>query len=664
MQLLGGALGIGLLFFIPGLGLSYAISPRGLRGDLRLALAPAASIATTGLLSTALAAAHQLAALQVIVGSSILTVVFVVVGLARGARPLGIRTPPFAELVLAVALVVALGAVTYAGTRSAIQSAIPAATTTWYYIGLAHQMAREGGIPADSPEWGRRRPYQVDYVLATSHLAAYELVTDTVGRSDRLYRLAWIGALWASLWLVARTFATRWSTAVVTLVLAGASTWLLWKFASYRPENVAFVMVLAAAFCLGRGLRHPDRRGWLVLSGILSVGVFLAHAEMFAMLGVAAVATSASWLAISGLSARAIRRAISGVFVIGLGGIAAYVALSAAAGEPRWFPTGDAGTLAGHGPDPTWELYRLITGQPEGTPAPGSPFDPYVLQPLVVRPLLGLWLSSPLGGFVGGVLVAGAVALLPRLHRRDRAQLAFGVAFSLLVLAGSLIVWYAAETYIPGRVGPLRLLGFAWVGILVAVAAFTRPALRQLAGRPAPGTSGRPAAGGRRLAFARAVVSCGTALLVLAASLLQAPPIPVSQASPQGVRALEWVDRHAEPGSRLLLNGYTDGIVGALTRLNGVLDGRATYLENPAWMRETFAVLGSARDFFSGEPSSILDQYDVDYLLVATDEPRGLGITGATFRISRREMNALAERYGLLPVRDFRFGGLQLYRVP
>jgi hypothetical protein len=84
--------------------------------------------------------------------------------------------------------------------------------------------------------------------------------------------------------------------------------------------------------------------------------------------------------------------------------------------------------------------------------------------------------------------------------------------------------------------------------------------------------------------------------------------------------------------ARILANAYTDGAVAAVAGRTGIVDGRAVYIEDPAFLAESTALVLGARVVF-GTPSApgtetFLAREKVTHLLVATDPVDGTDLGG------------------------------------
>src|SRR6185436_5596540 len=117
--------------------------------------------------------------------------------------------------------------------------------------------------------------------------------------------------------------------------------------------------------------------------------------------------------------------------------------------------------------------------------------------------------------------------------------------------------------------------------------------------------------------------------------------------------------------ARILANAYTDGAMTAVTDRTSILDGRAVYLENAAFLDEATRLVLGARRYFQtpGEPdvASFLDEVDVDYLLVVGSAGKGADVGG--YRPFPTDFDALAASPRLSVAHEWGDGTLTLYRV-
>ncbi len=71
---------------------------------------------------------------------------------------------------------------------------------------------------------------------------------------------------------------------------------------------------------------------------------------------------------------------------------------------------------------------------------------------------------------------------------------------------------------------------------------------------------------------------------------------PRGRLSAVGVEAWRWIAANTPVDARILVNAYTDGVVPGLGRRIGIVDGRAVYLEDPAFLAESTELLLGAQD--------------------------------------------------------------------
>lgn len=132
-----------------------------------------------------------------------------------------------------------------------------------------------------------------------------------------------------------------------------------------------------------------------------------------------------------------------------------------------------------------------------------------------------------------------------------------------------------------------------------------------------------------------------------------------------GYEAYTWIAANTPTYARILANAYTDGSVAGLGRRTGIIDGRAVYLENRAFLAESTALVLAARVVFlapnSPPAAAFLQREAVDYLLVAGPSASGSDLGG--YGPFETDFGALASggRYTL--VRAFGDGRLLLYKV-
>ena len=567
-------------------------------------------------------------------------------------------------------------------------SLLPFTSTVWYYANLAARVAAAGGIPATLPEWGTERPFQADYLPVTAHTAAaLQLLPGDLLVEMEVYRLA----LLAVAFIVAAALLRRWFSswlAVLGAVLLVSTVRLDFKLLAYKPETFGLVLVLFTLWLADRAI--VERSGRLAALAALAAGVaFLSHAEVFLLLGpgIAGLVAGRLFVAPSGgrvgLALPRPRAAAAAVLLgvaILIGGLAVgALGNLAATGQLRvlGYVTGAPPAEAPAPPlpprpdeippgwtftdDPTWDFYVAAVAPGQlGREAPASFLD----RRLLPRAILHVWpgldgrsgaLLVVLGGLLGAPLLAW-----PWLDPRRRRAILGAWVFAVGLLAGSYLLFAISDTYVPARSGPRRLMPYELllpvVSLVVALWGLDRllrPAWRALL--PRRGAS----------------LAAGALLAVLTVAAVMPAPDPFVDDDPEpgltstGYEAYRWLDANLPPGARILANAYTDGSLAALAGRVGIVDGRAVYLEDRAFLAESTALVLGARVVFA-QPSSAgavayLARERVDYLLVAGPGASGADLGG--YLPFGTDLDALRAggRYTL--VRTFGDGRLLLFRV-
>jgi hypothetical protein len=316
--------------------------------------------------------------------------------------------------------------------------------------------------------------------------------------------------------------------------------------------------------------------------------------------------------------------------------------------------------------DPTWDFYTAsVAPALVGSPPP----DEFTDSLLLPRSILVVWPGLD-GRLRSGLAVLGALVLVPLLAwpfldgRRRRFLLTWAV-FAVLLVAGSVLLFTLSDTYVPQRTAGRRLMPYL---LFVPVVAMTLSLW--IAGRlTAP--YWRALLPGRGEGRRRAVLA-GLALAALTVGAVSASPIPGSigeerdaALSPAGYAAHRWMDEHLPPEARILANAYTDGSIAAVTGRVGLVDGRAVYLEDPAFLAESTALVLGARVVF-GTPeapgaATYLARERVTHLLVATEGPLGRDLGGYLLFDTDTEAIRSDPRFRL--VRSFDGDRLLLFEV-
>ncbi len=176
---------------------------------------------------------------------------------------------------------------------------------------------------------------------------------------------------------------------------------------------------------------------------------------------------------------------------------------------------------------------------------------------------------------------------------------------------------------------------------------------------------------GRSLARWRAVAT-GVVMVVLTAGAVSASPLAAgagdereSALSPTGYAAFRWMEEHLPADARILANAYTDGSMAAVIGRVGLLDGRAVYLEDPAFLAESTALVLGARVVFAAPSApgtaTYLERERVSHLLVATEGPLGRDLGG--YLLFETDIDALRVNPRLRLVRSFGDDRLLLFEV-
>lgn len=551
---------------------------------------------------------------------------------------------------------------------------LPRDTTVWYYWWLVERVERSGGLPATIPEWGKDRPFPLEYLAATVHGATAAALA---GGPDlplmESYRLAvLVLGLLASFALWWRFLPAWW--AWVAAILSMSAIKVASRFAGYRPEAFGFMLVLWSGWLLDEAIERRSAR-WGVLAGVVSASAFLAHAEIWLLtgplwLGVGAgrVARHASRAGVHGATGvRTTLRAVAAsvlALVLGVGGVSlatgsgGRILAVAEVGE-----RGDAARTPRIGADPTWALFAAIA-RPDAIDAPPPRFCTGIwlnAAGTTRQPFPGIDLRHPPTRLA--LILATVLALLP-IPRVPAAVRWIAVAWGIYVLgvyAGSRTFCAAYETFIPRRAGPVRLMPYyalALAGLFAALGWLGASLLTAVIRR----VERRDRGPGRVAAIAAALPApvLGLGLLLLFSPLARGPVVePSTGLSPAAYEAYTWMDRTLPPDAVVLANAYTPGMLGALAGTYGWTDGRAPYLESPEWRSAATRALLDGRAFFRApRTNQHLLPPEVDYVLVAAP---GVSLGGSgPFPADVAALSGL-ERLRL--VRTFGGGRIYLFEV-
>ncbi len=695
VQLTQAALVLALLFVLPGLAWGPVLAPGSGSPIVTAGRAAAASLLVVGVACTLLAWLDILTPVVVLVVLAVLTAAPFVLRSRRTAlgrtrrRPrTGARRRRVVATLLAVAAVtVALVLVVLPSRQAVGEALLPFSSTVWYYANLARETALHGGFPAELPEWGTLRPFQVDYLPATAHTAAAFALLP--GLDVRLvleaYRLAVLAALVAVAALFFRRLVSSW-IAVLGACLLLATVRLEGKLLAYRPETWALVPAVFTLWLVDRAMveRSPRLAATAVATAALT---WMAHAEVFLLLGPGIVGLAVARLFASRgrpglrIPPRATLMTVTvvagAVFLGGmvLGGAASY----AVTGDVRvvGYVTGDGSAADRPLPPPTDEIPPGWTFTDDPTwdfnvaaVAPGvvgsAPPDRFIDSRLLPRSILWIW--PGLDGrrleslAILALLCVSPILAWPWLDARRRRGVLLMVVFGATLLLGSYLLFAISSTYVPMRTGPRRLMPYELLVPVLASLVVVWGLDRLLR----PGWSAL-LAGRRKPALAAAFA----AVVLVAAAIAPAPQGSVDDPEPgltqAGYDAYRWIAANVPGDARILTNAYTDGSVAALAERVGIVDGRAVYLEDPDFLAASTALVLGARTLFL-EPGGtfaarFLAENEVDYLLVAN---RGAGASGADlggYDPFVTDIGSLGSTDGYTLVRSFAGGRLLLYAV-
>lgn len=695
MQLTQAALVLALLFVLPGLAWGPVLAPGSGSPIVTAGRAAAASLLVVGVACTLLAWLDILTPVAILVVLTVLTAAPFVLRSRRRALGRTLRRPRtgarrrrvVATLLAAAAVTVALVLVVLPSRQAVGEALLPFSSTVWYYANLARETALHGGFPAELPEWGTLRPFQVDYLPATAHTAAAFALLP--GLDVRLvleaYRLAVLAALVAVAALFFRRFVSSW-IAVLGACLLLATVRLEAKLLAYRPETWALVPAVFTLWLVDRAMveRSPRLAATAVATAALT---WMAHAEVFLLLGPGIVGLAGARLFVArgrpGLRVPPCARLVSvtgvavAVFLGGMlvGGAASYAVTGdlrvvgyvakdrTADARPPLPPVDEIPPGWTFTDDPTWDFnVAAVAPGVVGSEAP----DRFLDSRLLPRSMLWIW-----PGLDGRLLMnLGIIALLcvapilvwPWLDARRRRLVVLMVVFGVTLLVGSYLLFAISSTYVPMRTGPRRLMPYELLVPVLAALVVVWGLDRLLR----PGWSAL-LAGRRRTGLAAGIV----AVVLVAAAIAPAPQGSVEDPEPglttAGYDAYRWIAANLPPDARILTNAYTDGSVAALAERVGIVDGRAVYLENREFLAASTALVLGARTLFLDPGGSFaarfLAQNQVDYLLVANP---GAGASGADlggYDPFVTDVASLGSTDGYTLVRSFAGRRLLLYAV-
>lgn len=698
MSLCRELLSLGVAFFLAGYFAGWIAVPTPLGGWTRFFLSLA--LAVPGLLLAAApgAAGHVLADWNVVLGVAALG------GVAAWRAREELQLAWLALPELPSAFVAALGRIRLLPALLALLAAFavwatvlvpegiedtgsgrPNGTIVYYHWGIVDRVVESGGLPATLPEWGKPREFPYEYAFSVIHGAGTAVLGGDSGFVlEERYRIAMVvTAFFAFLALWGRWLPPWWAflASLLALNVSRVETRLL----VYKPEAFAFVLVIWSAWLFDEALERRSRR-WGALAGVVLATSFLAHpigsllvAPLWGGILIGRLAPGLwQWARRRRLPAFPWRPILAAVVVFALlfGGLRTVIGST---GQ-------DLAQQPENGVDLTRVVYNLgyVSADPLARPRVPECSDPFGVYS-TVRPFFSShasWFFFDLNSrssvflMLGlAVLVGGALLLQspPRLARwpaaAKRAVITWG-CYAIGVYLLMLLICFYYSTWVPERVGPMRLMpywalifpifiaGVAWVASR-GVASF----MPRFANPPWLDFDSRQALLGTGVGLVPALLLTAAALWTFttidASRDRGVPPFYIAEPrvgglSDPALSAYDWIEGNVPENALILANGYTEGALGMLTERTGVLDGRTPFAQPDPWRTEAIGWLAQARRFFK-RPGRAEVPGGADYVLAAR---RDVNLGGSYFPT---DFQGLRRDGGLQPV--YAGGGVILYRV-
>jgi hypothetical protein len=688
-------LSLGAAFFLAGYFAGWIAVPTTLGGWTRFFLSLA--LAVPGLLLAAApgAATHSLAGWNVALGVAVLG--GIAAWRAREELQLALLSLPELPSTLAAALgrirllptlLVLFAAFAVWATVLAPEgiehtgSGRPNGTIVYYHWGIVDRVVEDGGLPATLPEWGKPREFPYEYAFSVMHGAGTAtLAGDSGFVLEERYRIAMVLTAFFAFLALWRRWLPPWWAFLATLLALNVSR-VETRLLVYKPEAFAFILVIWSAWLLDEALERRSR-GWGALAGLVLATSFLAHpigsllvAPLWGgiLIGRGAPVLWGRWRRqpVPALPWRPVLAAIL-VFAVLFGGLRAVLGST---GQ-------DLAQQPEHGVDLTRVVYNLayVSADPLARPRVPECSEPFGVY-ATVRPFFSShasWFFFDLNSrssvflMLGMAVVLGGAFLLqspPRLARwpaeAKRALVTWG-CYGIGVYLLMLLICFYYSTWVPERVGPMRLMPYWGLIFPIAIAAVAWVASRGLSpfGRRIPSLdfAGRRAWFGGGVGVLPALLL--TSVVLWTFTTIDAgrdrgvPPFYIAEPRVGGIsdsalRAYRWIDGNLPQRALILTNGYTEGAMGTLTRRTGVLDGRTPFAQPDPWRAEAIKWLTQARRFFK-DPRRATAPGGADYVLAARPD---VNLGGSYFPT---DFQALGHDRGLQPV--YASGGVILYRV-
>jgi hypothetical protein len=695
---------LSLTFFFAGFFLGWIVLPQPLGRTNRLFLSMALAVPATLLAAAPWVATHTLVAWNVSLGMAALAALAAWRGRThlatlperlRHARKPG-RPRLLPTLLIALALIATWLTVLVPEGVEDTGSGRPNGTIVYYHWGIVGRVVEAGGLPATLPEWGKQREFPYEYAFSVIHGASTaDLADDSGFVLEERYRIAMVicaffafFALW-SRWLPSWW---AWLATILSMNVSRIDTRLL----VYKPEAFAFVLVVWSTWLFDEALERRSLR-WGALAGLVLASSFLAHPVgsllVAPLWGGVILGRACPWLCArwryrrgrgGGLDWASIRGAVPWralasaalVFVVLFGGLRTIIGTT---GQ-------ELSQSKVAGVDETRVVYNLayVSANPFAQPRVpecNQPFGVYS----TVRPFFSShasWFYFDIHARSSIFLMIGALVLIggaflwqapPRLSRLPASLKRALITWSLFgigvyLLAVLICVYYS--TWVPQRVGPMRLMPYWALIFPIFLAAVGWGAARLLT----DGGSGigrlKKVLAPRLDGWMGAGVAVVPALLVSAAAIWTFTTISATQdrgvpafyisepraggLSQGALDSYQWISENLPSNALVLANGYTEGALGMLSRRTGLLDGRTPFAQPNPWRAEAIRWLGQARAFFLS-PTQTEVPGNAGYVLVAK---QSVNLGGSYFPTDF----AAVERDRSLE-KVYSFEGVTIYRV-
>jgi hypothetical protein len=682
-------------FFAAGFLLGWIAVPTPLGGWTRLFLSLALAIPGLLLAAAPGAATHSLATWNILLGLAVLfglaawrareqiqLLLLALPGLGSTLRARLGQVRPVPALLVLLAILATWATVLVPEGIEDTGSGRPNGTIVYYHWGIVDRVVDDGGLPATLPEWGKPREFPYEYAFSVIHGAGTAaLAGDSGFVLEERYRIAMVVMAFFAFLALWRRWLPSWWAFLATLLALNVSR-VETRLLVYKPEAFAFVLVIWSAWLFDEALERRSRR-WGALAGLVLATSFLAHpigsllvAPLWGgiLIGRAAPALWRWWRrqSVSPLPWRPVLAAVL-VFAVLFGGLRTVVGST---GQ-------DLAQQPENGSDLTRVVYNLayVSADPLAQPRVPECSEPFGVY-ATVRPFFSShasWFFFDLNSrssvflMLGMAVVLGGAFLLqspPRLTRwpagAKRALVTWG-SYGIGVYLLALLICLYYSTWVPERVGPMRLMPYWALIFPIAIAAVAWVASRGLSrfgrGIPRLDFAGRRAWFGGGVGVLPALLATFAALWTFttidAGRDRGVPPFYIAEPrvgglSDSALRAYRWIDGNLPRQALILTNGYTEGAMGTLTQRTGVLDGRTPFAQPDPWRAEAIEWLIQARGFFK-HPRGTAAPGGADYVLAAR---RDVNLGGSYFPT---DFQALSRDRGLQPV--YASGGVILYRV-